>query len=170
MGLRFALLAWIAVVSAPAVAQEPPPCLDDPKFRALDFALGTWDVFTDGVKTDEVTMAPVLKHCAIHETWRTAQDGSANGLGLFVYSRLLGDWGYLWAADDGTTTFFRGNPVRAGEMRYVTERPLPNGKIRLRHWSLILQPDGTVRELSVGTEDGGKTWTTEYEMFWKNRR
>jgi hypothetical protein len=88
---------------------------------------------------------------------------------LFNYSRLLGSWGYTWATDDGAATAFRGNLIKPGEMRYVTEKPLPGGKVRLRHWTLYAMPDGTVRELAVGTEDGGKTWTTDYDLKWVRR-
>jgi hypothetical protein len=35
-----------------------------------------------------------------------------------------------------------------------------------RHWAA----DGTIRELSVGTEDGGTTWTTEYDLKWVRRK
>ena len=113
-------------------------------------------------------MEKTLKGCAIYETWSTLEHRPGNGLGLFTYSRLHKSWGYFWVADNGTTTAFTGGLQAPGNMRFVTEAPLPNGGKRSRHWSLILQPDGSVRELSVGTNDG-KNWTTEYDLLWRKK-
>ena len=154
--------------AAPAAAQTvpaPTPCTD-PIYRRQDFTVGHWDVYNGDKKSAEVLMEASLGGCAIHETWTVPAGKKGNGLGLFVYSDLLKTWHYLWASDTGSTTSFKGAEVKPGEIRYVTEKPLTDGKVRLRHWSLILQPDGKVRELSVGTEDGGTTWTTEYDLTW----
>ena len=169
------LVAALALIAAPAAAQAPAnpaeTCRNDPRFRQQDFTLGSWDVYTGEKKTDEVTMTLILNDCAIEEHW-TKTDGhpTGNGIGLFNYSRLLGSWGYTWATDDGAATVFRGNLVKPGEMRYVTEKPLPGGKVRLRHWALYAMPNGTVRELAIGTEDGGATWTTDYDLKWVRRK
>ncbi len=159
----------------PAAAQAPSnpaeTCRKDAKFREQDFTLGSWDVYTGDKKTDEVTMTLILNDCAIEEHW-TKKDGhpTGNGIGLFNYSALLGSWGYTWATDNGAATSFRGNLVKPGEMLYVTEKPLAGGKVRLRHWTLSLMADGTIRELATGTEDGGKTWTTDYDLKWVRRK
>jgi hypothetical protein len=52
-------------------------------------------------------------------------------------------------------------------MLYVTQRPTESGGTRLRHWTLTLQPDRSIDELSMGSDDGGKTWVKEYELVWK---
>ena len=158
------------LLAAPAAAQTADTCKTDSRFREQDFTLGSWDVYTGEKKTDEVTMSLILNDCVIEEHWKRA-DGrpTGNGIGLFNYSRLLGSWGYTWATDDGAATVFRGNLVKPGEMLFVTEKPLPGGKVRLRHWALMLMPDGTIRELATGTEDGGKTWTTDYDLKWVRR-
>jgi len=170
------LLAALALLlAAPAAAQAPAnpaeTCRSDAKFREQDFTVGSWDVYTGATKTDEVTMTLILNDCVIEERWtKTNGKPTGNGVGLFNYSRLLGSWGYTWATDDGAATVFRGNLTRPGEMLYVTEKPLPGGKVRLRHWTLTAMPDGTIRELAVGTEDGGKTWTTDYDLKWVRRK
>jgi hypothetical protein len=165
-----AACATTAETAPPPMAAATPapdlPCTEDPKFREQDFTVGHWDVYNGETKSAEVLMELVLADCAIHETWTTMGDRPGDGLGLFNYSRLLGDWGYYWVSETGAATSFRGGLVEPGNMLFVTERPLPDGGVRLRHWSLILQPDGRVRELSVGTEDGGATWTTEYDLMW----
>jgi hypothetical protein len=162
----------LAVVAAPVEAQAPSAdtCKTDPKFRAQDFTVGTWDVYNGDRKTAEVKMALILNDCVIQETWTVPAGRTGNGTGLFNYSPLLKDWGYYWATDNGSSTSFRGSLIKPGEIRYVTERPLGDGKVRLRHWTLSAMPDGTVRELSMGTEDKGETWTTEYDLKWVRQK
>jgi hypothetical protein len=169
---RIAVAAFTlgALLSAGAVhAQEKPkPCSEDPIYRQQDFTLGAWDVYTGDHKTAEVSFERSLKDCAIRETWKAAGP-SGDGLGLFTYSRLLKAWHYLWIADTGATTYLKGGAVGPGEMKYLTVAPLANGGERLRTWTLTARPDGSVQELSVGTEDGGKTSIKEYELIWRKK-
>jgi hypothetical protein len=171
-----ATLIGTASLGPPAAAQTSPPkpsevCRADANYRQQDFTLGEWDVFSGDKKTAEVSMKLILNDCVIEERWNVYKGrDDGNGVGLFSYSPLLKNWGYYWATDVGTTTSFRGSLIKPGEMRYVTERPLPNGKVRLRHWTLSANPDGSIRELSLGTEDGGATWITEYDLRWVKRK
>lgn len=160
-----------APVTAPVTAPASPPaaapsCAEDPAFRQQDFLLGRWTVYRQGKVGAVVLMERALGGCAVHETWTTEGGRPGSGLGLFTYSRAEGRWHYLWAADTGSATAFTGHEIRPGEMRYDTVRPLPDGRSRLRRWSLVRQPDGRIREWSVGSEDGGATWTTEYDLMW----
>jgi hypothetical protein len=161
-----ALFALSAIVHAD---EKTLTCSEDTLFRQQDFTLGHWDVYTGDTKTAEVLMEKTLKDCALRETWTTVGNRPGNGLGLFTYSRLLKRWGYFWVADNGTATAFTGGLQAPGHMRFETQAPLIDGGKRLRHWSLILLADGTVRELSVGTNDG-KTWTTEYDLLWRKKQ
>jgi hypothetical protein len=52
-------------------------------------------------------------------------------------------------------------------MVYLTQRPTDRGGTRVRHWTLAQQADHSIDELSVGSEDGGKTWIKDYELVWK---
>src|SRR5437868_8284024 len=127
----------LLLASAVAHAQGKPvaiPCADDPVFQQQDFTLGHWDVYAGEQKTAEVRMERALNGCAIHETWTPVEGRPGSGLGLFTYSRLLKSWGYFWVADTAQTTAFTGSLESKGNMRYVTEAPLPDGGKRLRHW------------------------------------
>lgn len=167
IGLFAALPAQAQKVPEP----EAPACAADPLFQQLDFASGHWDVLApDGTKRTEVKMDKTLNGCAIAEDWGTPGAPTGHGIGLFTYSRVLKTWTYSWASDRGAATFFyKGELIAPGNMQFTTERSTPSGGKRLRHWSLILKPDGTVHELSVGTEDGGKTWIPEIDLIWKKK-
>lgn len=176
MRAALALSLLAALAAAPLLAQSAQPtpkaeiCRSDARYRQQDFTLGNWDVFSGTTKTAEVSMTLILNDCVIEERWTNHRGRDDNGVGLFSFSPLLGNWGYYWATDVGTTTSFRGTLIKPGEIRYVTEKPLGNGKVRLRHWTLSQNPDGSIRELSVGTEDGGATWITEYDLKWVRRK
>lgn len=167
------LLAGSALAQTPAPAAPPPlACKDDPLFRQQDYILGRWDVTsgpTGTVKTSEVLMELALNNCTIKETWTPTTRPTGHGLGLLTYSRIHKAWQYFWAADSGATTYFKGELIKPGEMRYVTTAPLPGGGEKLRHWTLFLLPDGRIRELSMATEDGGKTWKEEYDLYWTKK-
>lgn len=172
----FLIAASLIGTASPATAQTAAAkptetCTVDSNYRAQDFTVGEWDVFAGDKKTAEVSMKLILSNCVIEERWTVLdQAKGGNGVGLFSYSPLLKNWGYYWATDTGAATSFRGSLIKPGEMRYVTQRPMPNGKVRLRHWTLFANPDGTIRELSVGTEDGGTSWITEYDLKWVRRK
>jgi hypothetical protein len=142
------------------------PCKDPqlhPEYRQLDFWIGDWTVYKDKEKLSDVTVENILKGCALAETW-TAAHGS-DGRGLATYNPLDKKWEYFWVADRGYTSHFTGQLLQ-DEMQFVIEQPTPDGKTRLRHWSLIKLPDGRVRELSVGSVDNGQHWSTEYDFTW----
>jgi hypothetical protein len=167
------MIAVAALAMGPAgtaLAQTPAAvnCKTDPQFAQMDFAVGLWDVTAKGEKDAEVRIEKILDDCAIAETWK-AVSPKGDGRGLFVFSAALQSWSYLWAANTPSTTGFKGSMTKPGEMLFTTVKPLPNGVMRLRHWTLNLLPDGRIRELSVGSNDDGKTWTTEYELFWTKK-
>lgn len=167
--MPFAVLAAMATLGGGAeIAQSASVCTD-PAYAQQDFSLGHWNVYIDGRKHAEVIMEKKLGGCAISETWIGAEGKNADGLGLFVYSRISKAWNYLWSSETGSTTSFTGQNVKPNEMLYVTEKLMPNGKMRLRHWTLSLLPNGNVRELSLGSEDQGKSWTTEYDVLWAKK-
>jgi hypothetical protein len=155
--------------SAARADQAPPPCGQDVRFKQQDFSLGDWDVYDGDKRSASVHLEKVLKGCAIQETWMPLEDTGEYGIGLFTYSRLLGHWGYFWVADNGQTTNFSGDQRGSQGMLYVTYAPVAAGGKKERHWTLELQPGGSIQELSVGSTDG-KTWTKEYELIWRRRK
>jgi hypothetical protein len=165
-------LAGIALASAWSAAradEAPPACSEDVRFTQQDFALGDWEVYDGGRKRASVRLEKVLKGCAIRETWMPLEESAEHGIGLFTYSRLLGHWGYFWVADNGQTTVFTGDQRGSNDMLYVTYAPVSGGGKKERHWTLQLQSDGSIQELSVGSTDG-KNWSKEYELTWRRRK
>lgn len=171
LGTLFTVLqAPAQTVTPPAPpAPRPSPCLDaaaHPEFRQLDYWVGEWEVFSaDGKKSSDVSVTKVLNTCGISEVWRAARSPNGDGLGLSTYNSRTDKWEYFWVSAAGATSHFEGTLLADG-MRFRLLQPMPNGVLRLRHWSLIKKPDGKIEELSVGSNDDGVTWTTEYDLTW----
>ncbi|MGH9701612.1 MAG: hypothetical protein ACRD52_19435 [Candidatus Acidiferrales bacterium] len=165
----------LCLYSSPLLGQTPPsaksPCLDPqghPEFHQLDFWAGTWEVFNKDKKLSDTTIEKVLNGCGLAETW-TATGAGNNGLGMSSYDALTKKWEYFWVAENGYMSHWEGSLID-NEMRFVREQPDPKGGMRLRHWSLFNLPDGKIRELSLSSSDGGKTWTTEYDFTWVRKK
>lgn len=172
--LGLALAASTATTAGSQPARAPDQCKSDPAYHAYDFALGKWDVSRerDGVmqKTAEVEMTSVLNGCAVQEHWTVPPEkptGNVNG--MFAYSAVQKAYIYSFATDYANNNYFVGHAVRPGEILYITELETPEGVNRVRHWSLTLMPDGRLDERSVRSDDQGKSWTVEYDLYWKKR-
>lgn len=163
-------VALIAAAATPVAAQQAvPPCDQDPHFHELDFALGEWIATnTAGTPRATVRMEKVLDGCAISDQWIRPAGEKGNGLALLSYSRLFGRWTYAWASDRAVVTYFTGHQVEPGHMLFATEEPTATGR-HIRRWSLSRKADGGVRELSLGSDDGGKSWSTEYDIHWSRK-
>ena len=137
------------------------------EFHELDFWIGEWEVFRgeDGPKSADVLIEPVLAGCGLHEIWTGGQPGG-DGRGMATYNKRTGNWHYFWISAGGSMSEWAGKLLDGTEMRFVREQLDPDGRTRLRHWSLIDLPDGRVRELSLASLDGGRTWETEYDLYW----
>jgi len=169
------LLKWIpvvtiflATVAAPVFARTRParkaPGCQLTEFHELDFWIGKWRV----VKPDEsasasVTVAPVLRGCALSETW-IAERGN-DGRGLSTYNPANHKWEYFWVAANGYTSFWTGE-FAGNAMRFTAAQPSP-GAAALRRWNLIKLSDGRIEEEALFSRDSGKTWLTQYMLYWE---
>jgi len=169
------ILGLIALSLAPghALAQTreeaAAACKTDPNYRSQDFTLGKWEVVNGDRKIATVVMERVLNDCAIRQTWRPINPQNRLGSvdGVFSYSRFNAGWLYTFATDYNNSNYFVGKATAPNKIEYVVPpRQLPNGNVRMQRWSLMLRPDGKVSELSLVSEDGGKSWVQEYDLIW----
>ena len=149
------------MVQAPAS-----PCGGDA--RALDFWVGTWDVQNAaGVGGIKSVIEPVADGCGILEryTGRPGPNGNRYiGAGLHAFDAQTGKWRQLWSDTRPAITEMLGTVVN-GTVVYewnVTESGKPVPK------RYTLSPfEGGVRQLGERSDDGGKTWTAEFDLRYK---
>ena len=170
--IRWALLAiGLSLVGAvPAQSAAPPtpppaPC-DTAPFRQFDFWVGKWDVFD--TRTGEAAGHSLVERlydgCAIRENW--SEPGFTGG-SLNHYSPSDRSWRQTWADSQGAWREFVGG-MSSGRMVLVW-RTRANGRAgagRVR-MTFTPNPDGSVRQYSDLSTDGGRTWRFRYDYTYR---
>lgn len=165
-------LAVLALAPAIAAAQGPPDpdtCRNRPESRQLDFWIGTWDVIhpEDGRTLGVNVIEPTLNHCALMERWA----GAAGGVGQSVnfYDAQRRTWRQVWVDDRGAVLDYRSGELRGRAMHFAGITISPAGDTT--HQKLIFHdvaPD-TVRQVFESSEDGGRTWSTDWVGIYVRR-
>lgn len=140
------------------------PCEHDPKFRAFDFWVGTWEVFSGPSQIGTNVIERDLNGCVLIERWTSA--AGSRGISLNFLDPATGKWRQQWVADNGSVVWYEGE-VRDGAMHYAGEQINPRGIKTLARVLLQPQPDGTVRHRIENSTDGGKTWTNAFEAIYR---
>jgi hypothetical protein len=136
------------------------------QYRQFDFFVGHWNVYdgqgklvgTDVVKTE-------LKGCVISERF-TGNDGGI-GIGLSGYQPATRTWYQDFMGDDGLLVTLRGRPSGSAAM-VLNGDDYRHGKHRLDRGVWTVRRN-EVEELWTGSTDGGKTWTTIFDGFFRRQ-
>lgn len=154
-----------------ALSRNARPCEHDSNYRQLDYWLGTWDVRPNGAPNNPPStnvITRVLGDCVILESWTAP--GQA-GQSFNIYDRAQTKWRQTWVDSTGSLheywgTLIDGNMVYEGDLP-GTSPTAPRVHTRL---TFFRQPDGSVRQYSERTEDGGKSWKLNYDLIYTRRR
>jgi tetratricopeptide (TPR) repeat protein len=155
-----------------ALDRNAQPCKYDAAYRQFDYWLGEWDVRPYGAPKNTPPASNVVtkihKDCVILETWTTpAQTGQS----FNIYDRVERKWHQTWVDSSGGLHEYWGE-LRDGNMVYEGDIPAPpgqgGGRVRTR-LTFFRQPDGSVRQYSERTRDGGKTWEVNYDLIYAKR-
>ena len=146
------------------------PCEYSAEHRQFDFWIGEWNVQSPtGQPAGTSSVERILNGCVIFENW--SGGGGGDGKSLNIYNVPKRKWQQYWVESSGTVIFFEGG-WEEGAMRLVGETfPLAQGTtpaaapgMSLRRMTFTpLGPD-KVRQMGEASEDGGKTWTLEYDL------
>lgn len=161
--MRASLFAILGAVLLAACAQEAKvsPCAT-PAHRQFDFWLGEWEVSDPSGKPvgrNEITS--LHDGCVVFESWRGA--GGVTGMSLNVYDADRRKWKQTWVDSTGGVlelegVFADGRMVLAKatgkSINRVTWQALPEDRVR-QHWE--------------ASEDGGVTWRTVFDGYYKKR-
>ncbi len=147
------------------------PCKHDPRSRAFDFWLGTWDVTPNGAppNTPPAENVVTLEYgdCVVHEHWKSP---GSNGESFNVFDASRGEWYQTWVDDGGGLHQYHGNPDAEGTMRFFTDlQYAPGQERRPTRLTFFHQGPDQVRQLSEQSADGGKTWTVNYDLIYRRR-
>jgi hypothetical protein len=144
------------------IARNDAPTADDPRFRAFDFWVGSWEARTeDGVLQGHNRIELVLGGAAIVERWTGAT--GYRGTSLNRWDRGSQTWRQTWVDDQGEVVEFVDGT--AGDGRVVFQALAADGGRR----RLTFEDRGpdAFRQLSEQSADDGATWTVEYDFRYR---
>lgn len=145
-----------------AAEQRAHPCEHDPRYRAFDFWVGEWDLYSGSRKLGENRIAKDLRGCLITESWTDAAGSSGKSMNYF--DATSGKWRQNWVSDNGTLVWYEGE-VKDGAMHFQGENRTPTGTVSRERVTLTPQPDGSIRHQIEQSEDG-KTWATVFNALY----
>jgi tetratricopeptide (TPR) repeat protein len=158
-----ALIEGPGATAAERIRRNAAPRADDPRSRELDFWIGDWDVFLpDGSLAGRNRISSILDGAAILEQW--AGSAGVTGTSLNWYDRSADEWRQTWVDSDGDALEYRRG-ARDGDRMVLEERV----DATVRRLTLEDRGPDRVRQLFERSDDGGATWTVEYDLAYERR-
>lgn len=149
------------------------PCRHDERYRAFDFWVGEWDVRPNGAPASAPPSENIITleydGCVVMEHWTSTGGGTGSSFNIFDVTRNA--WFQTWVDASGGMHEYRGAPDKDGNMILLGEAPSgpgQPGRVPTRLSLLRLGPD-SVRQLFETSPDGGKSWTTSYDLVYTRR-
>jgi tetratricopeptide (TPR) repeat protein len=141
------------------------PCRAAPEFRQFDFWIGDWTV-TDakGNTAGSSKVELMLGSCVMLENWT---GGNGSGKSFNIYDATDKKWHQTWVDDRGTFTHYIGGMVNGAMV--ITAEHAPNGQPGLARMTYSKLAEGKVRQHGESSTDGGKTWTTTFDLTYTKR-
>ena len=164
-----ALLGAATHAVAASAPSNPPAGCNVPEYRQLDFWLGDWDTFEPGDSTTSVARAHVdliAAGCAIHELYEQTDGLIGDSILSFDPVRKL--WQQTWVTNHGSLMVIAGR-FKDGVLTLEGTNHYSNGKSPLQRITWKAEGSG-VRESSVISKDGGKTWEPAFDVLFQKHR
>jgi hypothetical protein len=167
-------LASIALAFAASGALAQPQLeyrCDSPESKQFDFWLGEWDLaYVESGKAGRSRnhVTKTLDGCAILEEFSGAPGTRLNGRSFSVFDRATRHWKQTWVDNTASYLDFTGGFVD-GSMVLSREAPGDSRKFHQRMvWEEI--KGDSLKWLWQRSDDGGKTWSTQWEIDYKRAR
>jgi hypothetical protein len=158
-------LSTNATLAAAQAARCP-----DAEYRQFDFWLGDWDTFeSDRSVPNSIARArvdPIAAGCAIRELYE--QSDGLIGDSILSYDPVRKVWQQTWVDNRGSLLVISG-AFKDGAVTMEGAMHLRNGNKVLQRITWKIEGDG-VREFSVRSKDGGKTWEPFFDVLFKKRK
>jgi hypothetical protein len=154
-------------------AQQPPTaprCGADPVYRFFDFWVGDWEAFGPKGKGGDSKVSIILDSCVILEEWTSARQGYS-GKSFNTYNRATKMWQQTWVDNAGGVTEYNHSSWEKDKMIVTTaNRQLSNGSWLMQRMTFTRLSDDKVRQHGENSTDGGKTWTTSFDLEYRRKK
>jgi hypothetical protein len=165
------LLALAASAAALAAHGQPAPTYgcDSPESRQLDFWLGDWELTTvgrsvPGRSRNKVTK--ILDGCVVLEEFDGSLGSKLVGKSFSSFDRATGKWKQTWVDNTASYLDFDGGVVD-GTLSFWREATGKDGRKSLQRMIFKDVKKDSLKWLWQKSEDGGKTWATQWEIDYK---
>ncbi len=149
------------------VERKAKPCEHDLRYRAFDFWIGEWDVYSPaGQQVGINSIEPLLSSCMLLENW-TSGSGTS-GKSMNYLDPATGRWHQKWVDESGQIIDYEGE-FKSGAMRFEGRLTDGAGKISLSRMTFTPQTGGSVKQFIENSTDGGGTWTVWFNGIYVPR-
>ncbi|MEM7105139.1 MAG: hypothetical protein AAF502_18525 [Bacteroidota bacterium] len=162
----FSIILFVSSMSAQDQKKQL-PC-SAPEYRAFDFWIGDWEVFTpDGKLVGTNHVKQLYNSCVINENWIGA--GGSEGESYNTYDPRTGTWSQVWVDNGGNTLHFEGHAAE-NAMLLRGESVDKDGNPLFFKLSFYHNPEeDTVRQVWESSKNEGK-WQTIFEGIYKKKK
>lgn len=146
------------------------PCAYRPESRQFDFWIGDWNVTSNlnaGSQAGRSHVELIVGKCVIFENW-TGRLGS--GKSFNAWNADLGCWQQNWMDDSGDVTNFTDGRFADGAMRFAAEKKDASGRWQKHRLTFFALAPDQVRQLGEHSDDGGVTWTVDYDLDYRRMK
>ncbi|MGH8130399.1 MAG: tetratricopeptide repeat protein [Steroidobacteraceae bacterium] len=146
-----------------AMVEPLKPC-NTPEYRQFDFWLGDWDVESPASpgRVSRNRIIRINNGCTLREEYTSPGGYAGTSLNFYDATRKL--WHQTWIDNQGAALYLEGGLQGKSMVLATTADPQQVNRIT---WTLL--DDGRVRQLWESTTDGGKTWTTVFDGYYRKR-
>lgn len=144
------------------------PCQSRPESHLFDFWIGEWDVTgPQGQPAGKSSVQQILSQCVIFENWTDRQGGQ--GKSFNAYNADYNMWQQFWTDQYGRVTEYRESERTPEKgLRFLAHQGPRDHQMLIRMTFTPIDAK-TVRQFGETSTDGGKTWTTSFDLTYHRR-
>jgi hypothetical protein len=107
--------------------------------------------------------------CGILENWTGAQGGT--GKSINTYDPATRQWQQYWVGQGGDVTHFSESTWEGKSLAFLAHKLAVGATpAYLRRLTFTPLDDGSVRQHSERSIDGGKSWVDEYDLYYRRTK
>ena len=173
--MKRGLLLILTLIMAFYMKAQKTPCTTDPLYRQFDFWIGEWDVYAkNGKKAGDSKIDLILDSCIILENWKStnvSQGVNYAGKSFNTYNSTSRQWQQTWVDNVGGSTEFLEGHFENNKMIFQT-KPFQFSKdtVAVRRLTFYNLDVNKVRQHGEISKDGGRTWSTEYDLEYRRKK
>jgi len=154
------VMTMMPMLSIPA--QVSPSACTASQYHQFDFWIGDWEVFENEKSVAHVTVDKILGGCVVRE--RYTESNGYEGQSFNIYDAGKHVWSQTWMTNRGK--FLQISGGLNGNSMVLSGTDLDSKPTRLVRGTWKPVKDG-VEETAITSTDGGKAWTTWFDLFFR---